>query len=89
MTSFEKGSTHEDVGSLIWELKLEALSKGGPPQLFVDDTGKKIYLAKTPNRVISLAPSITEILFAIGAGNLVVGVTELCDYPPEALTKEA
>ncbi len=57
------------------------------PRTFVDDTGRKIYLSKTPKRIVSLAPSITEILFAIGAGDLVVGVTEFCDYPPEALSK--
>jgi len=57
------------------------------PRTFVDDTGRKIYLAKPPKRVVSLAPSLTEMLFAIGAGESVVGVTEYCDYPPEALTK--
>ncbi len=57
------------------------------PRTFVDDTGRKIYLSKTPKRIVSLAPSITEILFAIGAGDSVVGVTEFCDYPPEALSK--
>jgi iron complex transport system substrate-binding protein len=36
-------------------------------------------------RIVSLAPSITELLFAIGAGGQVVGVTEHCIYPPEAL----
>lgn len=54
---------------------------------FVDDLGRKIYLAKPPGRIVSVAPSITEILFAIGAGDLVVGVTEFCDYPPEARRK--
>ncbi|MGA1791332.1 MAG: ABC transporter substrate-binding protein [bacterium] len=39
-------------------------------------------------RIISLAPSITEILFALGAGDRVVGVTKFCDYPPEAKTRE-
>ncbi|MCS7273531.1 MAG: cobalamin-binding protein [Fimbriimonadales bacterium] len=38
-------------------------------------------------RIVSLAPSITEILFALGLGERVVGVTELCDYPPEAKQK--
>jgi iron complex transport system substrate-binding protein len=35
------------------------------------------------SRIVSLAPSATENLFAIGAGHLVVGVTSACDYPPE------
>lgn len=41
-----------------------------------------------PERIISLSPSNTEILFAIGAGERVVGVTEYCDYPEEALTRD-
>ena len=54
---------------------------------FVDDTGRKISLAKTPVRIVSLAPSITETLFAIGAGGQVAGVTQFCDFPPEASKK--
>jgi iron complex transport system substrate-binding protein len=38
-------------------------------------------------RIVSLAPNITEMLFAIGAGSQVVGVTDYCDYPPEARTR--
>ena len=38
-------------------------------------------------RIVSLTPSITEILFALGAGDRVVGVTDACDYPSEANTK--
>jgi len=38
-------------------------------------------------RIVSLSPSITETLFALGAGNRVVGVTGFCDYPPEAKKK--
>jgi iron complex transport system substrate-binding protein len=40
--------------------------------------------AAPPQRIISLAPSITEILFALGVGDRVVGVSTYCDYPPEA-----
>jgi iron complex transport system substrate-binding protein len=54
---------------------------------FVDDTGRKISLVKTPVRIVSLAPSITEVLFAIGAGGQVAGVTQFCDFPPEVSTK--
>lgn len=57
------------------------------PRTFLDDTGRKVYLAKSPQRIVSLAPSITEMLYALGADKLVVGVTEFCDYPPAAKTK--
>ena len=54
---------------------------------FVDDAGRRVYLAKAPSRIISLAPSVTEMLFAIGAGTQVVGVTQFCDFPAEAKQK--
>ena len=57
------------------------------PRTFVDDFGRKLYLAKIPKRIVSLAPSITETLFAIGLNDEIVGVTEFCDFPPQALEK--
>lgn len=54
---------------------------------FVDDAGRKLYLAKPPQRVVSLAPSITEMLFALGLEEQIVGVTDFCNYPPAALAK--
>ena len=39
-----------------------------------------------PQRIVSLVPAVTEILFAIGAGEKLVGVTQHCDYPPQART---
>jgi iron complex transport system substrate-binding protein len=57
------------------------------PRTFVDDLDRKLYLAKPPKRIVSLAPSITEILFAIGLDEEIVGVTDFCNYPPAALAK--
>lgn len=49
-----------------------------------DDTGKPVVLEKPAQRIISLAPYITELLFAAGAGKAVVGVSEFSDYPEAA-----
>lgn len=57
------------------------------PRTFVDDAGRKLYLAKVPTRVVSLAPSITEMLFALGLDEQIVGVTEFCDFPAAAAGK--
>ena len=51
---------------------------------FTDDMGREITLAGTPERIVSLAPSTTEILFAVGAGDQVVGRDEFSVYPEEA-----
>ncbi len=52
-----------------------------------DQLGRTVTLEKVPGRIVSLAPSNTEILFALGLGDNVVGVTKYCDYPAEALEK--
>lgn len=59
-----------------------------PTQYVFDDLGRLVGFNGTPQRIISLAPSNTEILFALGLGDKLVGVTSWCDYPPEALDKE-
>lgn len=52
-------------------------------QTVVDDFGRPFPLpARTPERIVSMAPNITEILFALGLGDRIVGVTRFCDYPP-------
>lgn len=43
--------------------------------------------AAAPQRIVSVAPNITEILYALGLGSRVVGVTTFCHYPPEVLQK--
>ena len=49
-----------------------------------DDTNQLISLGQPARRIISLAPNITELLFAAGAGDAVVGVVDFSDYPPAA-----
>jgi iron complex transport system substrate-binding protein len=53
----------------------------------VDDLGRTVALRAPAQRIISLAPSVTECLFALGAGDQVVGVTDYCTYPPATATK--
>ncbi len=50
-----------------------------------DDAGRRVTLATPAQRIVSLLPSFTELFFAIGAGDRLVGRTAWCDYPPEAL----
>jgi iron complex transport system substrate-binding protein len=52
-----------------------------------DQTGRRLTLPAPPRRVVSLVPSVTETLFAIGAQDVLVGVTDFCDHPPAARTK--
>ncbi len=59
-----------------------------PTITVVDDAGRTVKITGVPGRIISLAPSNTEILFALGLGDKVVGVTDFCDYPEEALEIE-
>jgi len=52
--------------------------------LVVDQAGREVRVPDHPERVISLAPSLTEIVIALGCGNLLVGATTYSDYPDEA-----
>jgi len=72
-----------------WALVAVGAAGGGKiPVAVVDDVGKEVALNETPGRIVSLAPSTTELLFVLGVGNRVVGATQSCNYPPEALQIE-
>ncbi len=49
-----------------------------------DDYGRRVAVPASPSRVVSLSPAVTEIMFALGAGDLLVGRTDFCTYPAEA-----
>jgi len=70
--------------SLAIALAACATREPPPADRLVDDLGHPVALAGPARRIVSLSPSTTELLFAIGAGGSVVGRTRWCDFPPEA-----
>jgi len=68
---------------------LAALTTGAPSaasaQAITDDLGRPfVPRGRAPERIVSMAPNVTEILFALGLGGRIVGATRFCDHPPEA-----
>jgi iron complex transport system substrate-binding protein len=55
------------------------------PVTLTDDEGTAVTLAAVPQKIVSLTPATTEILFALGAGPRVVATTDFDDYPPAAV----
>jgi len=60
----------------------------GQESLFTDEVGRKVRIPDSPKRIVSMAPSLTELLFSLGLREEIVGVTDFCDYPEAALTKQ-
>jgi iron complex transport system substrate-binding protein len=59
----------------------------GQERLLTDEIGRKVKISNAPKKIISLAPNITEILFALELDEEILAVTDFCDYPSAALTK--
>ncbi len=58
------------------------------PVTVTDDIGRTVTIASPPQRIVCIAPSTTEIAYALGLGNKIVGVDIYSDYPPEAISKQ-
>jgi ABC-type Fe3+-hydroxamate transport system substrate-binding protein len=68
---------------LILGLLAACKPPAGSRATIVDDLGNRVAVAAAPRRIVSLAPASTELLFALGYGDRVVGRTRWCDYPAE------
>jgi len=62
--------------------------EAGDRRSFTDGLGRAVSITQNPRRIISLAPNVTEILFALGLESRVVGVTSYCDFPEAAKAKD-
>jgi len=74
--------------ALAAALVLAAVARADEPALrLVDDGGHEVVLAHPARRIVALAPHLTELVYAAGAGNQLVAVGKYSDFPPEALAK--
>ena len=88
---FEIGDAHNRMRtrltlSMVLLLSVLAfpLPLAATQRIVFDQLGRRVSLPGSPQRIVSLAPSITEVVFAIGQGHRLRGVTRYSDYPPEA-----
>ena len=74
--------------SLILSLLAASACQTGQPQGSVtDDLGRSVAIKNIPRRIISLSPSNTEIVYALGLEERLIGVTSYCNYPPSVKSK--
>ena len=86
-------SCSSDQGAVVPAATDEDVAEEGSPEsdgavTVTDQMGREVVLAGPVQRIVSLSPSNTEVTFALGLSDRLVGVTEYCNYPPEAQDKE-
>ena len=90
----EGGKGQEPANDLVGQEIEQAKEDGGKeiksnfPVEIEDNFGNKLIMEEEPTKIISLDPSNTETLFALGLGDKLLGVSSNCNYPEEATTKE-
>jgi len=76
---------------LAWAIftnRIPLLPEKKPWLTVTDDLDREVTILRQPERIISMAPANTEILFALGLGAKVVGITNVCNYPSQTKEKE-
>ncbi|MFL6681463.1 MAG: helical backbone metal receptor [Burkholderiaceae bacterium] len=74
--------------ALVAGLLLGTAARAAPASLeLVDDAGREVVLSRPARRIVALAPHLTELVYAAGAGGQLVAVGKYSDFPPEALAK--
>ncbi len=68
-------------------LAILCIPAGLDARTYIDKLGREISIPSSPRRIVSLAPNITETLFALGLDDEIVGVTRFCNYPQGAASK--
>ncbi|MBZ5535673.1 MAG: cobalamin-binding protein [Acidobacteriia bacterium] len=71
----------------LWLLLIFPILAPAANRKVIDETGRTVMVPEHPQRIISIAPSVTELLYALGLAQRVVGRSDYCDYPPEVRQK--
>jgi len=75
------------IPQVVLAMPAHGWAQAGAPIETTDETGRRVRVPQPVRRIVSLAPSLTETLYALGAQDRLVGVTNYCDYPPEARSR--
>lgn len=81
------GFPFRSLAALVWTLVLLATLMSAATRRVTDETGRTVDIPAYPQRIVSIAPSVTELLYGLGLEQRVVGRTDFCDFPPEARQK--